>query len=82
MLVGSVVTPNTLGRNEEYPNKGIDTQYSSANQSTPIEKQQQFMEDQEKFNQMVIKKLESPKRIQAHQDESDRKIFAMSSRKK
>ncbi len=39
MLVGSVVTPNTLGRNEEYPNKGIDTQYSSANQSTPIEKQ-------------------------------------------
>ena len=25
MLVGSVVTPNTLGRNEEYPIKGIDT---------------------------------------------------------
>lgn len=47
-----------------------------------MEKQQQFMEDQEKFNQMVIKKLESSKRIQAHQDESDRKIFAMSSRKR
>ena len=47
-----------------------------------MEKQQQFIEDQEKFNQMVIKKLESTKRIQAHQNESDRKIFAMSSRKK
>lgn len=47
-----------------------------------MEKQQQFMEDQEKFNQMVVKKLESTKRIQAHQNESDRKIFAMSSRKK
>lgn len=47
-----------------------------------MEKQQQFMEDQEKFNQMVIKKLGSTKRIQAHQNESDRKIFAMSSRKK
>ena len=35
-----------------------------------MEKQQQFMKDQEKFNQMVIKKLESPKRIQAHQDEN------------
>jgi len=47
-----------------------------------MEKQQQFMENQEKFNQMVVKKLESTKRIQAHQDESDRKIFAMSSRKR
>lgn len=47
-----------------------------------MEKQQQFMENQEKINQMVVKKLESPKRIQAHQDESDRKIFAMSSRKR
>ena len=28
------------------------------------------MEDQEKFNQMVIRKMESPKRIQAHQDEN------------
>lgn len=47
-----------------------------------MENQQQFMENQEKFNQMVVKKLESPKRIQAYQDESDRKIFAMSIMKK
>lgn len=46
-----------------------------------MEKQQQFMVNQEKFNQMVIKKLESSKRIQAYQDESDRKIFVMNSMK-
>lgn len=41
-----------------------------------MEKQQQFMEDQEKLNQMVIKKLESPKRIQAHQDENSEYMTA------
>lgn len=46
-----------------------------------MEKQQQFMADQEKFNQKIIKKLESSRRIQARQAESDREIFSISGMK-